>query len=408
LANTLGGSGDDPRNLVTLYQKGVNSPNMRDFELLVKQVVVQNQETVKYTVTPIYGSDTDLAPTGVRIQAEGSKGFSLDVVLTNAQDASNPRAQDLPDYNTYFPSGGKPQFLDVTPIAPGASIHDLSLAELQVVVSQAESDLQAAGYNVRSLGPVDFRIVHLPESLLGWTYQNTIWIDQNAQGYGWYTTVSSNSAFTQAVTGNELQAVQTSPAFGHADLLTVVTHELGHVLGLDSINPSILGHDWMTATLGLGVRRYSDQAPGRARDTAPAEFGSSIAYQASAQGGPGSSSSAVVSPWQAHGQPASPGIYGGLYNSIAELLFSQGRATVPTLSLPGTGGSSAPTGGAGAIGAKEHEFQLDGFATTIEHGWAGNRAIDETALVEAVFAELFELDLARTAGLDSNRKERDV
>jgi hypothetical protein len=220
--------------------------------------------------------------------------------------------------------------------------------------------------------------------------------------------VYSNSAFTQAVTGNEMQAVQTSPAFGHADLLTVVTHELGHVLGFDSINPSLLGHDWMTATLGLGVRRYPDHAPGTARDTAAAAFGSSIAYQASAQAGPGSSSSAVVSPWQAHVQPASPGIYGGLHNSIAELLFSQGRAAVPTLSLPGTGGSSAPTGGAGAMGANEHEFQLDGFATTIEHGWAGNRAIDETALVEAVFAELFELDLARTAGLDSNRKERDV
>jgi hypothetical protein len=35
----------------------------------------------------------------------------------------------------------------------------------------------------------------------------------------------------------------------------VVTHELGHVLGFASIDPSILDHDWMTATLGTGVRR---------------------------------------------------------------------------------------------------------------------------------------------------------
>jgi hypothetical protein len=38
----------------------------------------------------------------------------------------------------------------------------------------------------------------------------------------------------------------------------VVTHELGHLLGLDSVTPSLLPHDWMTATLAPGVRRYPD------------------------------------------------------------------------------------------------------------------------------------------------------
>ena len=40
-----------------------------------------------------------------------------------------------------------------------------------------------------------------------------------------------------------LQAVPGSPAYEHVDLLTVVTHELGHVLGFASIEPGILGHD---------------------------------------------------------------------------------------------------------------------------------------------------------------------
>ncbi len=50
----------------------------------------------------------------------------------------------------------------------------------------------------------------------------------------------------------------TSPALGHVDLLTVVTHEFGHLLGLDSVSPALMPHDWMTATLAPGVRRYPD------------------------------------------------------------------------------------------------------------------------------------------------------
>jgi hypothetical protein len=100
----------------------------------------------------------------------------------------------------------------------------------------------------------------LPASLLGLTSQNIIWIDQNAQGYSWYTDVSPSSAaaFTQVASANEVQATVGSPAYGHVDLLTVVTHELGHVLGFASIDAGILDHDWMTATLATGVRRAPD------------------------------------------------------------------------------------------------------------------------------------------------------
>jgi hypothetical protein len=107
----------------------------------------------------------------------------------------------------------------------------------------------------------------LQESLLGMTIQNSVVIDQNAQGYGWYTDVSpvSDGAFNQVIAGNEWQAPATSPAFGHVDLLTVVTHELGHLLGFDSIDSAVLAHDWMTATLATGVRRYPDVVAIRAK-----------------------------------------------------------------------------------------------------------------------------------------------
>jgi hypothetical protein len=157
-----------------------------------------------------------------------------------------------------------PQFLAGDPRIPTADAPNLTRAQLQPVASRAIDDLAAAGFNVSGLSQADFHVADLPGSLLGLTYQHTIWIDQNAQGYGWYIDVSASStaAFTQVTGANELQAAPGSPAYGHVDLLTVVTHELGHVLGFASIDPGILGHDWMTATLETGVRRYPDAALG--------------------------------------------------------------------------------------------------------------------------------------------------
>src|SRR5207244_1792349 len=120
--------------------------------------------------------------------------------------------------------------------------------------------LKMAGYDVSSLSQAEFHITPLPGLLLGLTAQHTIWVDQNAQGYGWYTDVStaSTAAFARGTGVHEVQAAPGSPAYGRVDLLTVVTHELGHVLGFASVDQGTLDHDWMTATLGTGVRRYAE------------------------------------------------------------------------------------------------------------------------------------------------------
>jgi hypothetical protein len=159
---------------------------------------------------------------------------------------------------------GQPQFFAGSPKAPAADSASLTQEQLQPVVTQAITNLATAGYNVSGLGQVQFYVANLPGSLLGLTYQNTIWIDPNAQGYGWYTDVSpvSIAAFTQVTGAHEAQAAPGSPAYGHVDLLTVVTHELGHVLGFASIDAGTLSHDWMTATLGTGLRRSPDAACG--------------------------------------------------------------------------------------------------------------------------------------------------
>jgi hypothetical protein len=81
IARSLGGSGRDPRNLVTLFNRGANSPVMRDFEAQVANAVRAGQ-TVRYEVVPIYRG-AELMPRAVTLRAAGSGGFRLDVTVLN-------------------------------------------------------------------------------------------------------------------------------------------------------------------------------------------------------------------------------------------------------------------------------------------------------------------------------------
>ena len=69
LGNQLGGAGDDPRNLTTLFQNPVNHPVMSSVEGSVRKAV-EAGEVVQYSVKPIYEGNT-LIPSGVTIKAEG-------------------------------------------------------------------------------------------------------------------------------------------------------------------------------------------------------------------------------------------------------------------------------------------------------------------------------------------------
>jgi Bacterial Ig domain/YDG domain/Bacterial cadherin-like domain len=139
---------------------------------------------------------------------------------------------------------GQPQFFAGAEIATDAG--SLTAEQLQPVVTEAIGQLRAAGYDVASLGQASFQITNLQAVLVGVTYQNTIWIDENAAGHGWY--LGEVSGGTSSI-----------DASGRVDLLTVVTHELGHVLGFASVSPALKPDNWMTATLPAGVRRLPDQ-----------------------------------------------------------------------------------------------------------------------------------------------------
>lgn len=81
LGNQLGGSGSDPRNLVTIYQNPVNHPVMSSIETSVRKAV-EGGQIVNYKVIPIYEGN-NLIPRGITIQAQGSGGLNIYQTILN-------------------------------------------------------------------------------------------------------------------------------------------------------------------------------------------------------------------------------------------------------------------------------------------------------------------------------------
>jgi hypothetical protein len=67
---------------------------------------------------------------------------------------------------------------------------------------------------------------------LGMQSGETMYLDDDAAGYGWFidATPLESLEFARTAAG-DLVAAEGSEAAGKVDLLTVLTHELGHALG---------------------------------------------------------------------------------------------------------------------------------------------------------------------------------
>jgi hypothetical protein len=143
---------------------------------------------------------------------------------------------DLPAIAHQDPAGG---------IAPAGSpaVPALTMQELQPVVRQAIANWVAAGITPAQaavLESAQFVITNLEgQGALALTGGNTIQIDATADGHGWFADPN----------------LADQPTAGKMDLLTVVTHELGHILGLGDVSASQLPDDLMDTTLPTGTRR---------------------------------------------------------------------------------------------------------------------------------------------------------
>src|SRR5262249_2743363 len=141
--------------------------------------------------------------------------------------------------------------------APALTADELSPVAQEAVAVWAASGLSAA--QVAQLKAVRFDISALGGGALGLTALGGTGVprDVTAAGYGWSGAPppATVTASWSLVAPREWQAAPDPPARGRIDLLTVVEHELGPVLGLEDIDPLAVPHDLLTETLAPGVRR---------------------------------------------------------------------------------------------------------------------------------------------------------
>ncbi|WP_408869091.1 DNA/RNA non-specific endonuclease [Brochothrix campestris] len=68
IGKQLGGSGTDRRNLMTIYQYPVNSPDMTNYENAIRRSLLAGDK-VRYRVTPVFEGD-DLMPAFVKMEGQ--------------------------------------------------------------------------------------------------------------------------------------------------------------------------------------------------------------------------------------------------------------------------------------------------------------------------------------------------
>jgi hypothetical protein len=106
-----------------------------------------------------------------------------------------------------------------------------------VFVAEALNRLTLAGFvtpsSFTALSGVEFEVTDLAGAVIGLAGHDTVLIDVDAAGYGWFLdkTPYDDKEFTTGETGDILIALDSSTAAGSIDLLSAVMHELGHILG---------------------------------------------------------------------------------------------------------------------------------------------------------------------------------
>lgn len=141
--------------------------------------------------------------------------------------------------------------LNTTSVKVTESVPELDLNDARPVLTTAISLLDSShmsDWQKAQLLQVQIAKANLSGTMIGVVNGSTIYLDTNAAGHGWFVDPTPDRSDEFVWDGVGLLARSQSHAFGKLDLLSVLLHELEHVLGED--HESLLD-----ATLAPSVRR---------------------------------------------------------------------------------------------------------------------------------------------------------
>jgi hypothetical protein len=127
----------------------------------------------------------------------------------------------------------------------------LAATELRPILREAVARWEATGLppaQAAALRAVNVQVADLGGATLGLASGHTIWLDDNAAGWGWFVDRTPRDDREFAAPGDQGEQ-------GRMDLLTVLMHEMGHALGLDHDAAGV-----MQESLPAGTRRLPTAA----------------------------------------------------------------------------------------------------------------------------------------------------
>ncbi|MDF1754814.1 MAG: autotransporter-associated beta strand repeat-containing protein [Verrucomicrobiales bacterium] len=137
----------------------------------------------------------------------------------------------------------------------------LTYNTLDFIADAAERTWTSTGLTadqIAALGSIEYHIADLDGARLGYAEGSHIYIDRDAAGLGWFIDSTPDQDEEFAISGSSTFTSATDPtsvAYDNVDLLSVILHEQGHVLGLDhDEDPDSLMDD----TIGKGERHRPD------------------------------------------------------------------------------------------------------------------------------------------------------
>lgn len=145
-----------------------------------------------------------------------------------------------------------------TPVEEAESIEQSVLESiLQAAKDRWLAALEDDAGAASILESVEITTADLPDLALGEATGSLITVDVDAAGHGWFVdaTPMDDEEFNPVGGSDELKARPNGEADGKIDLLTVVMHEMGHLLGYADVHPLVADGDLMSATLDVGTRR---------------------------------------------------------------------------------------------------------------------------------------------------------